>query len=771
MTEIATKFLNSLFDRYLVKNALNHFSLEISQLDTNTLTTMPSKFWLHWLNHENGREKFMQADEQHSESKKFRYLVNSIGDCIRSMSKTSNNNVEILNHPFWTSTVPSSYRSTALSIFTHPYPMYEEYIFEFHTTTITGDDMKEIENVTKFINNLLINYKNQSNNISDNMPGVKHLINVILKKFKQLYIHQQNYVAIEFRYLFFILLDPMYQNQLFTKPEDDFSHLISYMFNWIRPIYLLEGTSLKHFQTFAQSLNNYLCYADGNEEKSKLVVKILNMDKILGVIWLAIFTKSPSAFESQDINTILKECPCLFNALISDKIIRTTEYGDKITIEPYMQFCAKNYKEFGENGKYRNTETHGYLARLLYKSHIEPCLDIFISDNYVKSLSDNDKELITLWTHASSLFKSLIPIHNSSSSSSSKSLDIWKEEDGERSRWLINRLYQIIMNAPNTRKQQEFYRGLSVPCKSVKAKYDRPMSVSYNKQIALNFAMSHYQSGCLLVTQLPEKSKMLAVDRVSIYYGREKEILILPGSEFNFEDEEDLSSHSNQMNVLFKIESVSGIKPLFVTMDQQPEFVDIEMTMKEIIILLSKITPTYFDESCDNIKSDGKCNDDDNYLKAKTLFVKLQKELTYSDIYEKNIFYTNLFNSIRTWQLLNCGFGGDVKLAINQFFKQLMKLDHIGAQNLKSSTEKYFESRKSLLHWGKNDDIETEEIELKTEKENYTSYMDMLDTMRDFIKFITKQDPFVLNNSDADRKRSITSIEGALAFAKKQKTK
>lgn len=267
-----------------------------------------------------------------------------------------------------------------------------------------------------------------------------------------------------------------------------------------------------------------------------------------------------------------------------------------------------------------------------------------------------------------------------------------------------------------------FYRGISTDCKNINILSKNPIAVSFDKNVAIGFATPGDLMGCLLDIRVPKNSHILAIDRVSVYDGDESEILLMPnnkliklnildndkkdnnnntksykGSNYSgdgdgandededADDDDDDVDHDYNYDTYVKEKTikfdfhVDSEKNKQIVPIPQPVFVHKMMTLSELVDILI---------TTELVNPEGNV-------------VNMLHDLTYHNEPSVEII-SKIFKSIRTWQILYCGFG-DVQLAIQEFwtiaFDRYTNNQHMNKLiHFKQVCDIAFASKKTLLN-------------------------------------------------------------------------
>jgi len=665
---------------------LNKLCNTTSNFDDSEMTYLfkiSSVDWLSWLDEQNGRKKLV--DFVNKTKRHYNYVVSKIGylkDVILNLSARDSSR---FTDPLWSS-ISQYDKNLISSIMTLPYPDLNinfELIFkdvklptDFHALTKAidtslrilipvGFSIHEFPQLLKYFTLVVqaINY---------------NIANMKKDKINHILIARQDMLD----RLFFIFIHPYYHK--YIESVDIF---INYMVrqgpidtfkNYDSPLYSVD------LQIFANSVEAYLVEEKqkGNDYNNLIKIEMTKLwwKNVCKNIFINHFKHD--TYETVLLNQILKNNPFFMDKMLEcAQLIRRSP---TITMLTWKKLAIK----LPERKIFKNSEDGGFLAQLLYQVIGVPCLDILTSDSYVNSLSDDDKELLTLWTHACNLFqqKSRDVTHHQQQQQEQEQQNSKQTEleikDLTRKPWLQNRLHQIFMQCPKTKESMMLYRGLLNECNVFNKFSKNPIAVSFDKKVATSFA--NKGQGCILYIMLPKNSNILFIDRVSIYMGEESEILLMSNSTLTDADDENKTAmtpslQSNEKFVEFNVDEIHNktIVPI-----PKPSFLHRDMTLEELGILLIK------SKLINNISSAMDCN-------------SMLEQLADYDPLDYNQVSEFLFNAIRTFQIVHCGFG-DVQLAIADFwrlsfaiFSQNQKLPNL--INLREYCNLAWVTRKSLL--------------------------------------------------------------------------
>jgi len=606
---------------------------EFDYLEKDFLGKMTAADWMSWLDKQDGRNKFSKF-VKHARNKNSSYPIHYIKVCV----------IEISSHDYsrltdvqWSS-IPKNIKQVAQRVMTMPFPEINNYnkqlqfkdinleaiqkslssFIETATFVLStlGLDVYESPQMLKYIK-LIIEYIN--NLILDDIDLEKTLVPLHHKRLRKLY---------------FILFHPDHRDRLYTETFIDY--MTSKVSNDIFITYD-DDEYYKDLKIFVNSAEGYL---------KKKIIKSRQEEEnawwgsICNDVFINYFDLSNDISKYVDVlNNILKENPLFMNKML--KCAPEIAWGSARCMSTWKRLGLA--KELTKHHIFKHSETGGLLAILLYQVIGIPCLDILVSDMYVNSLSDDDKELLTLWTHACNLFQQKTPsVESIATQKESKNIP-----DSTRKEWLRNRLYQIFIQAPETDEEHVLYRGLNINCNRVNKMSINPMAVSFDYSVAKGFATDEHgeNNGCILYITIPKKSNILAIDRVSIFDGDESEILLMPESDLIDDSSNFTSTGFQQLQVKY---SVNGNKKSKFVGLPKPSFIHRKPSLEEFGYILLKSGLIFSTtDAMDHIKM------------LDELVNGNRKYNTISDA---------LFKAIRTHQILYCGFG-DVNLAIKEFWK------------------------------------------------------------------------------------------------------
>jgi len=644
------EFLNDLC------NKEEPINTNFSELEQNFLSEMTAADWLSWLDTQNGREKLTKF--VNNKNGKTKCIISRIKDIEYYVLQLSINDFSRLTDPEWTH-ISKHDKTIVQSVLTLPYP---------HLTKKWKEEEEEEELILQFLNvNLPTGNYSLSNSIQVatnilekigldmyNSNQMTKFLNVFIQAINNLILHQdenKNKIILtklntDLISLFVLLFHPVHQNKIqdvriFIKFVVNFG--LSGMFtNYNDNIFYSD------LKIFAKSAEKYFEYTNQTEKENQDSIVKTNQtwwNFVCNEVFIEYFKYvSQPDYRVSMLNDILQTNPSFMSQMLTCTSSIRKKPGKSMIMWKRLAPKIAQYDLF------KNSEIGGHIATLLYHTIGIPCLDILESDKYVNSLSEDDKELLTLWTHACNLFQH----HPTSTETIATKKESDEITDLDRKSYLRNRLHQIFMQAPKTNIDLVFYRGLKTKCTTLKRQSNNPMAVSFDKRIANGFA--EHGRGCLLKIIVPKYSNILAIDRASIYGGDESEILLMPNSSLvdipineDEEEERNVSEFYKESNAIVKFEidenETSQIIPL-----SKPSFVHKQMTPKEFGYILIK-----------------------SGLVSKTSDVtdlsQMLDEITNYDPSGYKTMCDSLFESIRTAQILYCGFG-DVDLVIAEFWTQ-----------------------------------------------------------------------------------------------------
>jgi len=597
--------------------------------DYEVISSMTAADWLSWLDKQDGRNKLINFLKRTNN----KHIIFQMEYHILALSS---NDFSRLTDPLWSSVTKEDKR-TVQSILTLPYPVVHGKnnltFSEIHIPIILYELMKSVEtaiNILKEIRFDIFTSPQMLTFFDSTIQGIN--IN-ILKKHIPIHSSDLHRLRDKLTTLLFIVLHPEYHGKI--KGLDVF---INYMISVGTKDHFntcLDDQYYINLKILGNSADNYLkkkLYKDAN------FIKIQNKAEERewwNQICKGVFIDSIKYDYSNIIllNTILKD-----NSFFLFKMTTRAQNISLTSSEALMMWKQMSVK-FAERRICKDSNETGYIAILFYQIIGVPCLDILASDRYVNELSDDDKELLTLWTHACNLLQKKTPTAESIATKS----EMEELPDITRKSWLRNRLHQIFLQSPKTKQDIVLYRGINVHCDKVNKFSHNPVAVSYDKKVAQEFA----GDGCVLEITIPKQSNILAIDRVSIYEGDESEVLLMPNGNLTITSEENQKPEKGKsISVISKVneDANKNVIPL-----SKPSFVHKEMTLDEYKYILIK----------SGVVS--------NYT-VYTTHVEILDVLTGYMRYDYSKISDFLFKAIRTWVLIYCGFG-DVQLAISEFWK------------------------------------------------------------------------------------------------------
>ena len=620
--------------------------LRLSNTNKQHISTISAADWLSWLNKQNGRTKLLNLTNKTE-------IIEYIEKIVLELSA---NDYSRLTDPIWSS-VDKNDKRIVQSIITLPYPyLIDKRILKFSDVNLPTDfDMlrQSIQTAIRFLKSSGVGiYKSSQMSLYLNLI-MQSINNVILNGDKNLLFQLKH----DTKRLFFILFHPGHHNKI--KGLNIFiNYIISdehYDLFYFDETNYEEDLFNADLQIFGNSAEHYLKQTNKNtiiqinKEIEDKWWKLMCKDMCKNISNFVLNYYKPVDYVST-INNILKNNANFMNKMT--ECAKSLKYDIKNSMFIWKQLASKLVKI----NIFKDSEEGGHFAILIYHAIGIPCFDIIASDTYVNSLSDDDKELLTLWTHACNLLQRQEDVINNNNNN-----NVIAEQDNEkmnkemqdltRKPYLRNRLHQIFMQAPKTSTDLIFYRGLSKKCSQLKKTSNNPIAVSFDIIVAKTF--SNNGGGCLLKITVPKNSNILAIDRVSIFKGEESEILLPTNSNFieipkdennnnnNYYDDDD-----NLISVKFQVNE--NINSKFVPLPK-PIFTHKEMSFEEFKTILIK--SEIVEETSDNMDH-----------------VEMIDQLT---AYERNEYKSvskELFKALRTWQIIYCGFG-DVQLAITEFWR------------------------------------------------------------------------------------------------------
>jgi hypothetical protein len=259
------------------------------------------------------------------------------------------------------------------------------------------------------------------------------------------------------------------------------------------------------------------------------------------------------------------------------------------------------------------------VCRLMLEQHMRhSCLDILRSDAFVGSLSTEDAELLALWTNACSLLQEKA---HAPSQSEIVAENVFQPLDTPQQKWLRQRLAYLFARVPPSQKEVVAYRGINIACGRMSLHSKNPMAVSYSCEVAQRFSKS-VDASCDLCIVLPPGTRFLCVDTVSVFNGDEREILLPPNSVLTaIEPRHNLGVKDSQF---YMATWQANVAP-----HQVPEPTPVVYAIRSI--------------------------------STKELLFLIDKEFSVPSVIGllnlKWINHIALFRLVRTWQIVQCGFG------------------------------------------------------------------------------------------------------------------
>jgi len=652
------------------------------------LSQITAAEWISWLNKQNGRNKLVNLVNNNTKKKFFAARSHQISYIKTYILQLSVNDYSRLTDSLWSS-IPMDDKKIVQSVLTLPYPFINDDNLQLEFSDINIPIWyKELQPaINTAVHILLILEFDVHKSLQ-----IMRFIELVIKAINDQILNERGDVILFELYdkmdtLFAILLHPDHHDKIkglniFLKYMTD--AFKKYMF------FTDEQYRFTSIRIFVNSSESYLKeLSTKNQIHRKGFIKIHDKEEEEEEIWWGKICEdifiSPLKYNyaASILNKILVE-----NPIFMDKMMQCTKkirwnYNESMS----LWVIASN--KLTEQDIFDGSFKAGLVAKLLYEVIGIPCLDALSSDSYVNSLSDDDKELLTLWTHACSLFQNKRKKQEQEEQENDdKETENDEIQDLSKIPWLRNRLHYIFMQAPKTKAPLFLFRGINVKCNRLIKKSSNPLAVTFDKNIARGF--SSEGRGCFLKVTVPENTNILAIDRVSVYEQGEGEILLMPNSTLYIQGDSNSNTNEdeNEIVVIYKTESneKSNIVPL-----PKPSFQHREMTWKEFETLLIKSNILYNTQQPLDISS----------ILIQLYTVDSRDYIQVSDL---------LFNSIRTWQIIYCGFG-DIKLAISEFWKLYLQTDvcllplsnetRYSLQQLKIYCDIAWTSRKSLARQSK----------------------------------------------------------------------
>ena len=637
-TFTGAEFLNALCERTDFT-----YNQKLSDNDNQNMSTLTAADWLSWLDKQDGRSKLANFVRKTSNTQ----IISEIGDHI---IKLSSNDFSRLTDPLWSS-ISKEDKRIVQSVLTLPRPINHgknKLTFsEIHIPTTYQDLGQSIDAAINILKAVQFDMFSSPQMLTFLDLIIKAINKNILKKDMISYQITLNILRSKLLVLFFILLHPEYHDKIkglsvfinfmiSVNPKDEFDLYRNNRF-------------YENLKTLANSADIYFKQKLNKDEN---IIQIQNeaeeqewWNKICSYGFTDEFQNT--RYNTNMLNAILKDNPFFMDEMT------ICAQNISLTSAEALILWQKISDKFVERGICKDSKETGHIATLFYQLIGVPCLDILESDKYVNELSDDDKELLTLWTHACNLLQKKTPTAESIATKA----EMDEVPDITRKGWLRYRLHQIFLQSPKTKSDFVLYRGLDLSCNRVNRFSHNPIAASYDKKVAEGFAYDPDENGCILRITVPKQSNILAIDRVSIYKGEEKEILLMPNSNLIDSSEKITEEITGAKPISVKLtlnkEANNQIQPL-----SKPHFVHREMSLDEYsnILITSKTFPVFVPTNMTQLEM----------LDKLTVYFQLEDPSFLQNKYD--ISSDLLFKAIRTWALLYCGFG-DVQLAISEFWK------------------------------------------------------------------------------------------------------
>jgi hypothetical protein len=281
-------------------------------------------------------------------------------------------------------------------------------------------------------------------------------------------------------------------------------------------------------------------------------------------------------------------------------------------------------------------DASSHVGQLILEHRLRrTCLDVLRSDMYVRSLSSEDAELLTLWTHACSLLQERTEAPPAEERAKVKK---FQPVDTPQRRWLVQRLAYLFAHAPSSHQELTVFRGITVACDAMRLQSRNPMAVSYAQDVAKQFVGN---DGCMICMVLEPGTRFLCVDTVSVFKGKERELLLPQHALLEIAKQKESSQDAENP---VSIHTFSVRWPTDFTTDAQepvrPAYVKRPISTRELLFLLKK----------------GKFKG--SVSEVIELFNRPEQSYAHDA--------TELFRIARSWQLAQCGFG-PVQDAIDVF--------------------------------------------------------------------------------------------------------
>jgi hypothetical protein len=311
------------------------------------------------------------------------------------------------------------------------------------------------------------------------------------------------------------------------------------------------------------------------------------------------------------------------------------------------------------------------IAALLYDLRLRSsCIDLARSDAYVRSLSDDDRELLALWTHAcNQLQERAEPVMVQAAAAPAQTL---------HQTWLRFRLAQLFAGAPASTRDLRAFRGYAnlvddddevsmSPWTRIKSS-PNPIAVTYEQNVARRF---YAYGGCIVTLRVVAGTRFLALDTVSVYEGEESEVLLEPGTRLTAD-----ATEGDEMPIFSTLPPPSLANPAGDNaMRPPPPYQQRTMLLlrEELEFLWQKVALPASDEQEageeDEAAEEEAVPAEKAPASAQTAATKCAAYATMT-VPQRADFLTALFRMVRTWQLVQCGFG-PVRDAIDLFWRSM----------------------------------------------------------------------------------------------------
>jgi len=371
---------------------------EFSDTEKDFLKQMSSSSWTFWLDKHNGGNKLKKLV---SLANKFKneYIIDRINYIMLCILELSKKDTTRMTDEPWILISPQV-KQVVQSIMTLKYPCIiisksGKWDIEMLDVCIPSNskDMTASIKATLYILYKIANIKESSQMMDFVNVVMEFVINPMLDSGAEI----DSDVEYLLQCLFFVILHPDYHGHI-KALEKFIQHRSKDITRAIRPDFKKESQYI-YLNSFGKSLNAYIEAVKKPSSIFPNLIRLPDENDYWIVIAKEIFFLPVNQYNVSKMNKILESNPLLLRVL--SKRSKQQTLSDAMIIWKHIF----SNSDLSTIGIFKGSRTGGQLAKLFYKILGMPCLEIIKSDEYVNSLSEVDKEVLALWTHACSLFQ------------------------------------------------------------------------------------------------------------------------------------------------------------------------------------------------------------------------------------------------------------------------------------------------------------------------------------------------------------------------------